>query len=261
MAEAFDRWLPYIQPVAETLIDMADISQGHAILDVASGTGEPSLTLARRYAKAGISVVGVDSAEAMVARANKKAEIEGLTCLKFRQMKAEALDFENAQFDRVISRFGVMLFDDPLRGVSEMRRVLRHGGKMVVAVWGAFHEVPSLHLIWEVLMKAMPEEERPPAPRIGRLGARTDLEALLEEAGFEEDKLEITPFILNYHYDDFESYWEISTSAGILKEPFDTFSAEAQADLKKEVEKLSLSYCENGQLIFKNKALLALAGK
>lgn len=260
MAEAFDRWLPYIQPVAEALINLADISEGHAILDVASGTGEPSLTLARRYEKQGISIIGVDGAEAMVARASKKAEVSGLDCLKFRQMKAEALDFENAQFDRVISRFGVMLFDDPPLGVSEMRRVLRHGGKMAIAVWGEFHKIPSLFLIWDVLMRAMSVSERPPVPRIGSLGSDGVLETLLEEAGFEED-LEIKSFIVSYRYDDFESYWEISTSAGLLKEPLDSFSAEEQADLKKKVEKLTLPYRENGAIIFKNEVLLACATK
>lgn len=257
MAEAFDRWLPYIQPIAEALIDLADISKGQSILDVASGTGEPSLTLARRYGKKGISIVGVDGAEAMVARANQKAEAEALTCLQFRQMKAEALDFENAQFDRVISRFGVMLFDDPLLGVSEMRRVLRHGGKMVIAIWGEFYKIPSLYLIWDVLMKAMPKDKQPFTPRIGGLGAEGVLDTLLEEAGFEEDYLEIKPFILTYRYDDFESYWEISTSAGMLKEPLDSLSAEVQSDLKKKVEKLTLPYCENGKIVFHNEAILA----
>jgi len=183
-----------------------------------------------------------------------------LACLSFRQMKAEALDFENAQFDRVISRFGVMLFDDPLLGVSEMRRVLRHGGKMTIAVWGEFHKIPSLYLIWDALMKAMPEDSQDFTPRIGGLGAEGVLDTLLEEAGFDKDHIENKPFILtycSYCYDDFESYWEISTSAGMLKEPLDSLSAEVQADLKKKIEKLTLSYVENDQIVFHNEAILA----
>ncbi len=257
MAEAFDRWLPYIQPIAEALIDLADISERQSILDVASGTGEPSLTLARRYGNKGISIIGVDGADAMVERANQKAKAEGFDFLKFRQMKAEALDFENAQFDRIISRFGVMLFDDPLLGVSEMRRVLRHGGKMAIAVWGEFHKIPSLSLIWDVLMKALPKDSLPFTPRIGGLGADGVLETLLEEAGFEAEQLEIKPFILTYRYDDFESYWEISTSAGMLKEPLDSLSSEGQAELKKKVENLTLPYHEEGQIVFHNEAILA----
>lgn len=259
MAAVFDRWLPYIQPVAEALIDMASIAEGHHILDVAAGTGEPALTLARRHGHQDISVIGVDGAEAMVARANTKARQAGLSCLAFQHMKAEALDFENARFDRVISRFGVMLFDDPARGLDEMRRVLKHGGKMALAVWGEFQNITSLHLVWDILTTAMPEDKRPPLPRIGSLGVPGVLDTLLEEAGFEN--FEITPFNVTYRFDDFESYWKISTEAGLLKDPLDTFTPSEQDALKQKVKTRTKTHCEDGVLVFQNEALLALAVK
>lgn len=259
MAEAFDRWLPYIQPVAEALIDLADISAGHRILDVASGTGEPSLTLARRHHHQNIQIIGIDGAEAMVQRANQKAEAEGLSCLSFQQMSAENLRFENAKFDRVISRFGVMLFDDPAKGLDEMRRVLRHEGKMAIAVWGEFHLIEGLFLIWDTLMKVMPKADHPSFPRIGKLGAPGALETLLEEAGFED--FDVNPFSLSYRYDNFESYWKTNTEADLLKEPLDTLSPAKKEALKKEVEALASSYQKDGQFVFENEALLASAIK
>ncbi len=108
-----------------------------------------------------------------------------------------------------------------------------------------------------MLMKAMPEDKEPFIPRIGDLGAEGVLDTLLEEAGFDADDFEVKPFILTYRYDDFESYWEISTSAGMLKEPLDSLSVEVQADLKKEVEKLTLPYFKDGQIVFHNEAVLA----
>ncbi len=62
MAKTFDRWLPFIQPVGDQLISLVDISPGQQVLDVASGTGEPSLTIARRFGSQ-ISLIGVDGAE------------------------------------------------------------------------------------------------------------------------------------------------------------------------------------------------------
>lgn len=259
MAEVFDRWLPYIQPLADALIDLADISQGNAVLDVASGTGEPSLTLARRYRNQNVNIIGVDSAEAMVKRATKKAKKEGLTGLRFQRMRAEALDFPSERFDRVVSRFGLMLFDDPLSGVREIRRVLKPDGSAAIAVWGEFHRLPSIYLIWEQLMRAMPEEKRPHLPRIGKLGPPRKLEALLKNAGFEA--IEIKPYILTYRFDDFESYWSVNTHAGLLKEPLDTFSPLQGQAIKDEVEALSNAYRRNGELVFKNEAILALAKK
>jgi len=259
MAEVFDRWLPYIQPLAEALIDLADISEGDAVLDVASGTGEPSLTLARRFRNRKIDVVGVDGAAAMVERANQKAQAEGLSALRFEEMKAEALSFESNRFDRVISRFGVMLFDDPLLGVEAMRRVLKPKGKMAIAVWGEFRRISSLYLVWDVLMKSLPEEARPPLPRIGSLGPPGKLEALLKSAGFEA--IEIKPYVLTYRFDDFESYWSVGTSAGLLKDALDRLSPSQRQSIKNKVEGLMAPYRKNGGLAFENEAILALASK
>lgn len=257
-AKTFDRFLPLIQPVANRLISLADISEGQEILDVASGTGEPSLTLSRRFGNR-IRLTGVDGADAMVAVANEKVQREGLEGLTFRQMKAEHLTFPPDQFDRVLSRFGVMLFDDPIGGLREMRRVLKPGGKMAIAVWGEFHRIKSLYHTWEALMKRLPEEERLPAPKMADLGSPGKLDALLREAGFRQ--CEITPFSLVYQFDDFESYWKISTETGALKEPLDRLSPAEQEDLKKEVRELTSLYQQNGKLTFQNDVLLALAVK
>jgi ubiquinone/menaquinone biosynthesis C-methylase UbiE len=261
-AKTFDRWLPYIQPVADALISLADISEGHKILDVASGTGEPSLTLARRFGGQ-IQIIGIDGAEAMVAIANGKARCErgaGRNIkLTFQQMKAEALAFQSDRFDRVISRFGVMLFDDQLAGIKEMRRVLKPKGKMAIAVWGEFHKIQSIYLIWKLLMKALPQEERLPIPKMADLGPPGRLEALLKEAGF--DLVEMRPFRLIYAFNDFESYWTINTESGVLKEPLDKLTPLQQNRFKKEVMVALLSSQTEGKIMLENEAILALAIK
>src|SRR5579884_2539725 len=99
MSKKFDRWLPYIQPVTEALIASADLSEGQEILDVAAGTGEPSLTIARRFGSS-IHITAVDGAEAMVAVANEKRRREQLSGVTFQQMQAESLTFPTNHFDR-----------------------------------------------------------------------------------------------------------------------------------------------------------------
>lgn len=256
MSKSFDRWLPYIQPVAEALISLADLSEGDEILDVAAGTGEPSLTIARRFGST-VRITAVDGAEAMVAVAEEKRRKEGLSGVTFQPMKAEALAFPSNRFDRVISRFGVMLFDDPLQGLKEMRRVMKPGGKMAIAVWSEFHRIESLHLIWELIMKRLPPEARPPLPKMADLGPPGKLEALLKNAGF--TRFEIKPLLLSYTFDDFETYWTINTESGTLREPLDRFSAEEQEEIKREASRRTAPFFKDGKIIMQNQALLATA--
>lgn len=258
MSKSFDRWLPYIQPVAVALISLADLSEGHEILDVAAGTGEPSLTIARRFGPA-VRITAVDGAEAMVALANEKVRKEKLSGVTFRQMKAEALAFPSDRFDRVISRFGVMLFDDPLQGLKEMRRVMKPRGKMAIAVWSEFHRIESLHLIWELIMKRLPAEARLPLPKMADLGPPGKLETLLRDAGFKQ--FEIRPLLLSYTFDDFETYWTINTESGTLREPLDRFSHAEQEAIKNETSEQMTRYHRDGKIIMVNQALLAGAVK
>ncbi|MBI3805621.1 MAG: class I SAM-dependent methyltransferase [Nitrospirae bacterium] len=254
MAKSFDRWLPYIQPVAEALIASADLSKGQQLLDVAAGTGEPSLTIARRFGPH-LRITAIDGAEAMVGIAREKGQREGLSSVTFLQMKAEALGFETERFDRVISRFGVMLFDDPILGMKEMRRVLKTGGKMAIAVWGEFNQIRSIHLIWERILKRLPQDRRPPTPKMADLGPPGKLEALFQSAGFRD--VRITPLRLEYTFDDFETYWKINTESGTLKAPLDQFSPIDQEKIKQETSLAISAYRKNGKIVIENRALLA----
>jgi len=258
MSKTFDRWLPYIQPVAEALISLADLSDGHDVLDVAAGTGEPSLTIARRFGSK-VRLIGVDGAEAMVSVANEKLRKERLSGVTFLQMKAESLAFPSDRFDRVISRFGVMLFDNPLQGLKEMRRVMKPEGKMAIAVWSEFHRIESLHLIWELIMKRLPVEERPPLPKMADLGPPGKLEALLRGAGFK--RFEIKPLPLRYTFDDFETYWAINTESGTLREPLDRLSPAEQEAVKREASARMAPFQREGRIVMRNQALLAAAVK
>lgn len=108
-------------------------------------------------------------------------------------------------------------------------------------------------------MKKIPRNEHPPSPRMGKLGSPGALDALLKEGGFRE--IEITPFKLVYRFENFESYWSITTISGVLEEPLRRFSSSEQASIKSEVEAQCRPYQEKGRLVFQNEAILALAKK
>lgn len=118
-------------PVAEA----AGIGAGQAVLDVACGTG----VLAREAGRRGASeVVGLDRNTGMLAVARRVAP-----GIDWREGLAEALPFPDARFDAVVSQFGLMFFENRTAALREMWRVLKPGGRLVVAVWDAAEHAPG----------------------------------------------------------------------------------------------------------------------
>jgi len=124
-------------PVARRMIAMADISAGQRVLDIGTGTGVVALEAAKA-AGVGGSCVGIDLSEKMLASARANARLAGLAeRIEFKAMDAEALQFEDASFDVVVSLFALLHFPDPAMALKEMFRVLRPGGTLVLAVGSA----------------------------------------------------------------------------------------------------------------------------
>lgn len=113
--------------------DLAHVGPGDAVLDVATGTGDFAIELARRVAPRG-SVVGCDFAEAMLARARAKAAALPATFadISFEQADALALPYPDDRFDAATVGFGARNFEDLARGLAEMVRVVAPGGRVVV---------------------------------------------------------------------------------------------------------------------------------
>ncbi len=113
--------------------DLARVGPGDRVLDVATGTGDLALELARRVAPGG-EVVGSDFSEAMLTRARTKAAGSGAlgAGLRFEWADALALPYDDATFDAATVGFGARNFSDLRRGLAEMARVVRPGGRVVV---------------------------------------------------------------------------------------------------------------------------------
>lgn len=146
VAEAYERLLAPVLFAEWThrLADAADIRQGQHTLDVACGTGILTRVIAERVGTDG-SVSGVDVNPGMLAVANRIApEIE------WREGDAEALPYEDDSFDAVFCQFGLMLFSSPKTALQEMKRVLRPGGHLAVAVFGSLDDLPAYAAIADV---------------------------------------------------------------------------------------------------------------
>jgi SAM-dependent methyltransferase len=122
--------------VTEALVDYAQPHQGMQVLDLASGTGEPAITIATRIAPTG-HVTALDLSPDLLEICAQRARQRGLINISTRQADAQHLPFPDAQFDLATSRFGVMFFADTEHALRELHRVLKPKARACFAVWGS----------------------------------------------------------------------------------------------------------------------------
>jgi len=132
---------------ASVVADAAGVAAGQRVLDVACGTGALTRTVAARVGPAG-TALGLDANPEMLAVARRlDAPIEWL------DGRAEALPLPDASVDAVVSQFGLMFFDDRVRALREMRRVLRPRGRLAVAVCDAVERSPGYGALAALLQR------------------------------------------------------------------------------------------------------------
>jgi len=124
---------------AAQLVRYARVHAQQSVLDVACGTGVVAVTAARLGAR----VWGLDLAPALIAYAKRNAELAGVE-IDFREGDAEALPYDDASFDVVLSQFGHMFTPRPDVVIAEMLRVLKPGGTIAFTTWPAEHLVGQL---------------------------------------------------------------------------------------------------------------------
>src|SRR5258708_1321395 len=146
--------------VTQALVEDGLIGSGHAVLDIATGPGEPALTIAALVHEG--KVFGIDPAPEMVEAARRATAHLGFRNAQFDVASADRLPFPADTFDAVVSRFGVMFFPSPLDAVREMLRVLKPGRKLALAVWHFAERNPFHYALWRVIERYI--DSPPPEP-------------------------------------------------------------------------------------------------
>ncbi|HEV8554957.1 MAG TPA: methyltransferase domain-containing protein [Actinophytocola sp.] len=196
-------------PVTARLLELGGVRAGHRVLDVATGVGEPALTVAEVVGPAGY-VVGVDLAPDMIAVARRRAG--AVSNVEFRTGDLESLEFGAGAFDVVLSRWGLMFAVDHVAAFRSLAHVLVPGGVLAAAVWGPWSQVPMMALGYQVLAARL--ELAPPPPGSPGPFSMADpgiLEAELAAAGFED--VTVTPFDVPFVLDSPERYVEFTRAS------------------------------------------------
>jgi SAM-dependent methyltransferase len=122
-------------PINDELVRAAALTAGERVLDVGCGCGASTIAAAPHAAPG--PIVGVDLSNVMLARAAERAQELGLTNVRFEHADAQVHDFGAAAFDVVMSRFGVMYFDDPVTAFANLRSALASDGRLVFACFAS----------------------------------------------------------------------------------------------------------------------------
>ena len=172
-------------------------------------SGQPAATAAQRVTPGG-RVTAIDLSPDMVAITRRKTQRLGLGNLEAQEMDVQALTFKDDTFDAATCRFGLMFCPDPVRGASEIRRVLKPKARFATAVWDVPAKNPFFTSIAGVLAEFVPmPPPDPTAPSVFRLAPPGELERVLRAAGFSDVRVEARPLVLSYP--SLEKYWEIQT--------------------------------------------------
>ncbi|GAB2832962.1 class I SAM-dependent methyltransferase [Actinoallomurus bryophytorum] len=209
------------------LAPVEGLPKGAHVVQLACGTGELSLALARRRLDLRVTAIDVNPTVLDAGRAGAAAQN---LPVEFRTMSMAGLDLADGSVDAIISRMGMFLpgtapFDVVAR---EAARILRRGGPLSIATWSDLADSPYTRIGLSVLRRLLPEGAVPDMEVVFSESARPGaFEGYLTDAGFLD--IEAEWFQWETEYPDFEAWWEFDAGFGALKPLFDSLSAGQRA--------------------------------
>ena len=194
-AEAWYRWSPtlnqWLGNATNKMLEMAGITSGYRVLDVAAGAGEQSIMAAKRVSPSGY-VLATDLSPNILEYAKQMAQQAGINNIETRVMDGENLTLEDETFDAVISRVGLIYFPDQQKALKEMLRVLKPGGNVAAIVYST----PEKNKFFSVPVSIIRNRAKLPPPLPGQpgpfsLGAEGIIEKAFSQAGFKNVRSEL----------------------------------------------------------------------
>jgi SAM-dependent methyltransferase len=230
---AWARWHPKITAqqvnMREALIQNARLEPGMRVLELACGTGDPALEIARRVGPKG-RVTATDLSPLMLDECKKNASAAGIANMDFAAMDAENLQFGRESFDRVTSRLGVMYFVDVQRALAEIKRVLVPEGIVTLQVWGPPDESPYfMNAVGPFARRLSPPPPPADAPSPLRFAPPGKLVDALTAAGFRDTREDRRSMVLPWPGSPHELWQHLYDIAIPLRPLFDGLSGDERS--------------------------------
>ena len=248
-------------PVTHALIQDAQIIGNCAVLDVATGPGEPALSISEVVGPQG-KVVGTDAVPEMIEAARREGHRLGLRNASFEVAFDDCLPFPANTFDSVVSRFGVMFFASPVDSVREWLRVLKPGGRVAIAVWHFAEKNPFFHVVSQVVDRYVdsppPDVDSPDAFRFANPGK---LQAVLSNAGATATSERLLRFSIEASI-SVEDFWTLrSEMSEKLRTRLAMLSKQQVAKVKRDVVEALGVYSTDRGIVFPTEVLIVSGRK
>jgi SAM-dependent methyltransferase len=232
----------FSREATEAVLEAAQLRPGMRVLDLASGVGNPALSIAEVVGPTG-HVTATDLGPGMIAYAEELAKSKALRNIDFRVADAESLPFPDRSFDVVTCRFGVMFFPEQIKAFRERRRVLKPGGRVAFVVWGKREQLFLTATIGILMKYVEAPTPDPDAPHAFMFGERGLLESRLKAAGFADVREEVR-IITGRWEGSPEDYWQQFTEVAAPFRPLiakltPETRAKAEAEIFAGLRKLS----------------------
>jgi SAM-dependent methyltransferase len=249
------------EPITGALVRAAGISEGYGVLDVAGGTGEPSLSIARIVGPLG-AVMCTDAALEMVSAAEHESRRLQIGNVAFHQALADSLPFDDNSFDAVVCRLGAMFFPDTRASLEEMLRVARPGARIALAVWSGIEKNPFFEVALRKLSALIPavpkDDDAPGAFRYSRVGK---LSGLLTAAGGTEVQENFFRFYMQAPV-ALRDFWGLKVDlSDSMRSALASLSAEQGAELAASVSSELGPYFSTGRMRIPAQVLIVSARK
>jgi SAM-dependent methyltransferase len=254
-----DRVRDWAIELSATMVDALALQPGQRVLELAAGPGDTGFMAAELVAPGG-TLICSDGAEAMLEVARQRAAAQGISNVEFRLLDLEWIDLPTADVDAVLCRWGIMLVVDPEAAAHEIRRVLKPGGRAVLAVWDEPARNPWTTVAGDALIElGLAKPPDPGEPGMFTLAADGVLRDLLESAGLVDVK--VRAIALERRFDGVDQYLaETLAMSSRFRSVYRELDVDTQLEVRRRIARDVRPFAAaDGSLVLPGSSLVASA--